>query len=201
MNNVHRDGHYSKEEYHLPRDRNDDNTVYTMADAVFSAAFLNTCLKNCDVVGMACFSPVVNTRGGICTYKDGLVLRPTYYVFKLYANLLGDEILNSWSEEAQNLSLEGITSDIKMVDYVMTMKDGKYVAAIVNKDPEKSQEISFRFLEDQPGFVTVHTLNGKSKDSYNDIGHKDAIIRTAEEAVFDGKICVEPHSVTVVEFR
>jgi alpha-N-arabinofuranosidase len=36
-----------------PRSGNDINSLYTMADAVFAACFLNACLKHCDVVGMA----------------------------------------------------------------------------------------------------------------------------------------------------
>jgi alpha-N-arabinofuranosidase len=35
------------------RDKNDDNSCYTMADALFTASFLNTWLRNADVVTMA----------------------------------------------------------------------------------------------------------------------------------------------------
>ena len=48
-------------------DKNDDNSSYTMADAVFSACFLNQCLKHANTVGMANFSPTVNTRGLLFT--------------------------------------------------------------------------------------------------------------------------------------
>ena len=73
-----------KEDYLTPRDKNDDNTKYTMADAVFTACFLNACNRNCDIVGMANFAPIVNTRGCIFTYPEGIVLRSTYHVFDLY---------------------------------------------------------------------------------------------------------------------
>ena len=56
----------TKEEYLYPRDKNDDNSKYTMADAVFTACFLNALNRNCDIVGMANFAPIVNTRG--CSY-------------------------------------------------------------------------------------------------------------------------------------
>ena len=57
-----------KKDYVLPRDKNDDNSTYTMADAVFSACFLNAMNRNCDIVGMANFAPVLNTRG--CIYRN-----------------------------------------------------------------------------------------------------------------------------------
>ena len=36
---------------------------YTMADALFSASFLNACLRHTEDVGMANIAPIVNTRG------------------------------------------------------------------------------------------------------------------------------------------
>ena len=43
--NIHTDiPGKTKEEYLYPRDDNDINSIYTMADAVFSACFLNECL-------------------------------------------------------------------------------------------------------------------------------------------------------------
>ena len=87
-----------KEDYIKPRDLNDRNQDYTMADAVFTACFLNTLNRNSDIVGMAGFAPVVNTRGCIYTYDGGVVLRSTYYVFELYVNYLGEEILELYEE-------------------------------------------------------------------------------------------------------
>ena len=66
------------EDYITPRDKNDINSSYTMADAVFTACFLNQCHKHSDVVGMANFAPTVNTRGAIFTHQDGIVLRSSY---------------------------------------------------------------------------------------------------------------------------
>lgn len=86
----------------MPRDKNDDNSSYTMADAVFTACFLNAMNRHCDIVGMANFAPILNTRGCIYSYKDGLVLRSTYHVFDLYVNRLGDIVLDGWEEGEKN---------------------------------------------------------------------------------------------------
>ena len=40
---------------------NDLNSEYTMADALFSASFLNACLRNSEDVTMANIAPLVNT--------------------------------------------------------------------------------------------------------------------------------------------
>ena len=76
-------------------DKNDINSNYTMADAVFTACFLNACLRHADTVGMANFSPIVNTVGAIFTHEEGIVLRPTYHVFDLYTNHTYEDIVHS----------------------------------------------------------------------------------------------------------
>ena len=80
---------------HKLMNKNDLNSNYNMADAVFTACFLNTCLRHCDTVGMANFSPVVNTVGAIYTYSEGIVLRPSYHVFDLFTNSTFEEIVHS----------------------------------------------------------------------------------------------------------
>ena len=64
------------------RRKNDMASTYTMADALFSACFLNACLRHSDVVDIACFAPVVNTRGPIFVHPDGIVRRTTFYVLR-----------------------------------------------------------------------------------------------------------------------
>ena len=53
------------------RDANDVNATYTMADALFTASFLNACLRHADVVRMANIAPTVNTRGPLFVHPDG----------------------------------------------------------------------------------------------------------------------------------
>ncbi len=96
-----------KEEYISPRDKNDDNSTYTMADAVFTACFLNAMNRNCDIVGMANFAPILNTRGCIYSNKEGIVLRSTYHVFDLYVNYMGDTVVDLWAESLSEMTVTG----------------------------------------------------------------------------------------------
>ncbi|MCR5782993.1 MAG: alpha-N-arabinofuranosidase [Clostridia bacterium] len=183
------------------RDKNDINSIYTMADAVFSASFLNTCMRNCDIVKMACFSPVVNTRGAIFTYPEGIVLRPQFFVFEMYANLLKDTVLNIWQEDIPTITGRVWDDDktVSTVDTVVTTDGKGYAVAAVNKDPGSGQLITLRFTEDAPRLMRVHTLNGPSADSYNDIGRTDVSVATSEYIPFEGSVTLLPHSVNVIE--
>lgn len=195
----------TKEDYLYPRDLNDDNSKYTMADAVFSACFLNECNRNCDIVGMANFAPIVNTRGCIYTYKEGIVLRSTYHVFDLYVNYLGDVILDAWSEgmksmEARN-SASGQTETTELIDVLATEFSDREGAAlaIVNKHPGEAQEVTLDL--EAEGEAVLYYIAGSSTESYNDVDREEVRIQREDLGVYTPgmKVSVKPHSVGVIQ--
>jgi len=186
-----------------PRNQNDNNSLYTMADTVFAACFLNTCNRNADIVGMANFAPIVNTRGCIFTHENGIVLRGTYYVFYLYVKLLGDTIIDLWSQETETLSPKdrwGRTRVIDAVDVLATLRnDGIAAVSAINKDADNARP--FSLTADGAKKYRVHTLNGESTESYNDIGVNGITVRTGEwtDCAGTAELSLEPHSVNVIE--
>ncbi len=205
--NVHtiRQGR-TKEEYLYPRDDNDRNSSYTMADAVFSACFLNMCLRNCDIVGMANFAPVVNTRGCIYTYDKGIVLRSTYYVFDMYTNLLGDVVLDAWTQDGEKGTFpgrDGTAVEVPLTDVVVTaFSDRKGLAvAAVNKSCSEEQTLTLDF--DVDGDVVIYTLNGSSVDSYNDVDRTEVSVTERNAGAYRRgmELSLEPHSVNIICIR
>jgi alpha-N-arabinofuranosidase len=196
------------DDYLTPRDLNDENNRYTMADAVFTACFLNMCNRNCDIVGMANFAPVVNTRGCIFTHKDGIVLRSTYYVFDLYVNELADIVLDTFAENMPRLQVHEKTGGIVETDAVdliatVDLKKDSVIIAAVNKDPVKNQNFELEWSKDfVPSRYTIRTLAGTDTESYNDIGRNDAVPGAAEGGAYDlnTSISLPPHSVSVIRF-
>jgi len=182
----------TEEEYLYPRDENDRNSQYTMADAVFSAAFLNMCLRNSDSVAMAGFSPVVNTRGMIYTYQEGIVLRSTYHVFDLYVNEMEDTLADLWSDDE-------IPDGVDVAATVNS--DGSRLAvAAVNTDPDCAKTVRIDTGRSLFRRCKVLTVNGPDKDAYNDIGREE--IRCSETVNCDYtngmEISLQPHSVNVI---
>ena len=188
-----------------PRDKNDDNRLYTMADTVFTACFLNACNRNADIVGMANFAPIVNTRGCIFTHENGIVLRGTYYVFLLYVKLLGETILDLWIPDMEKLTLTdrfGCRRTVDTMDVLATRReDGTVAVSVINKDAEAARTLSLQI----PGAVRyrIHTLNGESTESYNDIGVNGITCTAGEWAACTEELCLEfaPHSVNVAEIE
>lgn len=202
--NVHtiRQG-VTKEEYLYPRDENDDNTKYTMADAVFTACFLNTCNRNCDIVGMANFAPIVNTRGCIYTYPEGIVLRSTYHVFDLYVNYLGDVVLDSFSPDSPLMTVKNKAGEevtVEQLDIVATSFSDKegYAVAVVNKSGSEEARFSLDLCGE--GEVIRYYISGNSTESYNDVDHTEVTIRTEKLGIFKRgmEITAGPHSVNII---
>ncbi len=194
------------EEYLYPRNDNDINSQYTMADAVFTACFLNMCIRNSDVVGMANFSPIVNTRGMIYTCEEGIVLRSTYHVFDAYVNYMEDYFADAWTLDAlDTFRVSGAKGekDIHTLDVAVTAnEDGSRSAvAIVNKHMTENQEITLDF-ETAIAKYRVIEVSAPDKDSYNDLEHTDVTLVENEWIMADSEsvtITVKPHSVNVVQ--
>ena len=198
----------TKEEYLLPRNKNDINSSYTMADAVFSACFLNELNRNCDIVGMANFAPAVNTRGCICTHPKGIVLRATYHVFDLYVNYMQDTVVDAYCEgmpKAVFKSKDQHDVTVNQVDVVATVGGGRRTVtlAAVNKSASALEEMEIEVDRAPIRAYRVHTLAGFACDSYNDVGRQDAVIHSTGwmEAAAPRLLTLLPHSVNIVEVQ
>jgi alpha-N-arabinofuranosidase len=171
-----------------------------MADAVFSAGFLNACLRHADTVRMANMAPVVNTRGPLFVHPGGLVKRSTYHVLAMYANLLEPNVVNTWLASDTLTHLE---KSIPVVDAVATC-DGamrKWSVVLVNRHPDTPVQCQV-LLGGQPlpGAHQVTVLSGDSPEAYNDLDFPDRVIPYQAERIFEqGDVELSPHSVTVIQ--
>ncbi len=182
-----------------PRDENDDNSQYTLADAVFTACVLNMFLRHADCVRMANFAPSVNTRGMIFTHKNGIVLRSTYHIFDLFVNQMGETIVDSWMPEQPVMTFtgpEGGPLQIPVLDTVATLRaDGKTAISLINKSPADTVQIS---LSGCGKSGTLYTVTGENISVYNDIEHPDSVKITQRTLSITSPVTLPPHSVSVL---
>lgn len=183
------------------RDKNDLNETYTMADACFSACFLNSCLRHAGRVAMANMAPVVNARGPLFVHPGGIVKRTTFHVMKLYANLL-ESYVAPCRIECVSLSHEG--REVPALDAIATCDEsGKtFALALTNRHPDEAVECRFTLDERVLArSVQATTLSGDSPDAYNDISQPERVVpevRTLHPK--DGMVSLPPHSVTMLRF-
>lgn len=182
------------------RDENDLNETYTMADAVFSASFLNSCLRNARNVEMACMAPVVNVRGPLYVHPKGIVKRTTFHVLKMYSDLLEQNVLDG---QTTSDPLDTGSGTLPALDAVTTCSPDKkrFAVALINRDPKRTAqwELNLRGVEPRQELKTT-MLSGKSTDSFNDIEHPGEVVPEKVSRSADAPLLLPPHSVAVVQF-
>jgi len=178
---------------------NDLAEQYTMADALFSASFLNSCLIHSDRVVMANVAPLVNTRGPLFVHPEGIVRRTHFHAMGMYANLLEGRVVDN---DIASDSLEHEGNAVATVDAIATVDDsGKnHALALVNRHPTDDVACEVK-LGGHPleGAHDATVLAGDSPDAYNDIDHPDRVAPVKTRVDFaDGVVNLPPHSLTIV---
>ena len=182
------------------RDRNDINATYTMADALFSACFLNACLRHADTVRMANIAPLVNTRGPLFVHPKGLVKRTTFHVMSMYANLLRPRVAKLALTSAP---FRPGDSAVSVVDAVATCdatrKDWRIV--LVNRHPSATTSCTVQFDGTAASGTCWGTvLSGDAPEAFNDVQRPDRVVPRRVELTFqNGAVSLPPHSVTILE--
>jgi alpha-N-arabinofuranosidase len=181
------------------RDKNDINSTYTMADAIFSAGFLNTCLRHAGSVQMACMAPVINARGPLFVHPDGLVKRTTFHVLAMYANLLAENVVEAWTT-GDRFTFEG--SSVPAIDAVATCDASmrRWRLALVNRHAE--EHLACRVVlggQVVEGEFQATVLASDSPDAFNDSERPQRVVPVQRALRFDnGVAMLPPHSVTIV---
>ncbi len=183
------------------RDENDLNETYTMADAIFTASFLNGCLRQAKYVHMACMAPVVNARGPLFVHSKGVVRRTTFHVMKMYSDLLLPNVLSSRvSSDLLNVDKE----TVPVIDAVVTRSDDqkRLAVALINRHPQTAARLKLTLGSAMnPAGARVTILSGDSPDAYNDVARPDRVVpETRALMMSDGQIELPPHSVAIAQF-
>lgn len=184
------------------REKNNIASQYTMADALFSASFFNACLRHADDVAMANIAAVINTRGPLYVYPNGILRRTHFYAMAMYANQLQPNVAK--------LTLTGDAlsqgnRSIPVADGVATVDaSGKYWSiALVNRHPNQPLVCTIN-LKNQPlnGTYEATVLAGDSPEAFNDIEHPNRVVPEKKTfKVSQGILELPPHSLTILKVR
>ncbi len=181
------------------REKNDIASQYTMADALFSASFLNACLRHAEDVEMANIAPVVNTRGPLYVHPDGIVKRTHFHALSMYANQLEEQVCNT-ALKADWLANE--KDSIPVFDGIATVdKSGaNWAISLVNRHPTENVHCTV-MMGGKPlnGKYKATVLAGDLPDSYNDIDFPNRVVpEEVEVRIRKGIAILPPHSLTIV---
>ncbi|MFN8445166.1 MAG: alpha-N-arabinofuranosidase [Caldilineaceae bacterium] len=112
--------------------------IYNLEDALLVAQWLNVFLRKSDVVKVACVAQIVNIISWLHTKRDGLLVQPSFYPFKLVSNLAKGQALD--------LAVKSPTYETKRYGAVASLDvsasydeaTGKQAIFVVNRNQSES---------------------------------------------------------------
>ena len=75
-----------------------DGSEFTLEMALWSSTILNSFIRDSKYVEMANYTFFVGGNGPIQVTEKGMLIQPEFYMMKLYADHLGDSLLESWND-------------------------------------------------------------------------------------------------------
>jgi alpha-N-arabinofuranosidase len=190
-----------------PEPRRDMGVLYqqnTLRDAVVAGINLNIFASHSDRVKMANIAQMVNVlQSMILTDKEGIVLTPTYHVFRMYKVHQGATRIPV-ELSAPKYTLRG--TDIPALSASASRDSaGTLHLSIVNLDPNRPAEISTRISGPQIGTVTGEVLTAPAMNAMNtfDSPHtiQPATFTTYKVAGSQISLNVPAKSVVVLELK
>ena len=181
------------------RDISLNPSIYNLSDALFSASFLNSCLRNSEYVTMANIAPLVNQTGPLYVHPNGIVKRTHFHTIEMYVNELEKYITHT---EIKASKLSDGKDSVSVVDAIATVdkKAEKWAISLVNRHPSEEVNCRIKIGDIQlNGTYNARILTGKSTESYNDIEHPFRVAPKEVKLTFkDGVVSIPPHSLTIV---
>ena len=184
------------------RDKSLNPSIYTLSDALFSASFLNSCIRNSDYVTMANIAPLVNQTGPLYVHPDGVVRRTHFHTMSMYVNELQEYVSDT---EISGSKLTDGKDSVSVIDAIATVdSEGKnWAVSLVNRHPSENIEcrvtMGNKILN---GTYKATILTGETTDSYNDIENPNRVAPKEVELKFkNGVVHLPPHSLTIVHIN
>lgn len=191
--------------------------IYTLADALAVATYLNIFVRQCRIVRVANLAQLVNVIAPIFTSPSGMFLQSIYYPFRLMAAATHEVALDTFVDSGTHAHTDQPgerwphrVSDLgpfQLLD-VAASRDpqaGRLTLSVINRDPD--QPIATRIhLQGAraTGTMTAHEVSGDKPDSANTFVQPDCVgVRTSRHHVDGEEIDVSfpPHSFTVLEVQ
>ncbi len=177
--------------------------VYNLADALVVATWLNTFVRRCDVLKIACVAQIVNVIAPILTSSDGMVKQSIFYPFQLFRRYAAGKSLDlAVTSPTYTAKTHGETP---LLDAAASYDaaSGQQALFLVNRSATDALPVELAWRGSAPQRITaVYQLGGADPKTANTFAQPDAITpqQLPGMAINDGQAGLQlpPLSFTVV---
>ncbi|HKK44879.1 MAG TPA: alpha-L-arabinofuranosidase C-terminal domain-containing protein [Balneolaceae bacterium] len=187
---------------------------YNLEDALVTAGFLNTFIRNADIVKMANLAQLVNVIAPIFTNKDDMYKQTIYYPFQLFAHndhgtaldvYVDSDTYNTDKDYPVGLGESTTTQkNVPYLDVSATYNDnGEVVINVVNRNKDKA--ITTDIISEKGKFsgdFQVYEVNGPDIKAKNDFDQTKVQTKQKDSIQADGTkmtYSFPPHSFTLIK--
>jgi alpha-N-arabinofuranosidase len=193
------DNGHEKEAPHLLEE------VYNLEDALLVGGILNSLVRHCDRVKLACLAQLINVIAPVMTNPNGLFRQTIYYpyVWALqYARGSALDVL----VESPKYEVSGM-GPVSYLDVAGTLnsEDGKTSLFILNRDLSKAHTVEINWEDKMPGrILTSSVLTGSDLKAFNGFDAPQRVApQNMDKPSSNGgktKFEVPAHSYTMIQF-
>jgi len=141
---------------------------YNLEDALVIAQFLNTFIRNADVVKMANMAQLVNVIAPMMIRNDSLFYQTIFYPLQLFANNCKGEAVDSYVDCGTFPSKDHNQVPYLDVSTAYDKASGTLIINVVNRDKEKALPAGIISEEGNfSGNAEIFTVNGKDIKDMN----------------------------------
>jgi alpha-N-arabinofuranosidase len=188
---------------------------YNLEDALVIAGFLNTFVRNADIVKMANMAQLTNVIAPIFTNEGGMFKQTIFFPLALFANnVLGtslDAFVESGTYDTEEFFVglsEQTTrqTDVPYLDVSATLQDdGTVIVNVVNRHLDQAMATDIIAQEGSfEGPFEVHEVNGPDIKTVNNFGEEPVTTTRHDDLDVDGDqftYSFPPHSFTMLKGR
>ncbi len=140
----------------------------TMRDAIVASIGLNIFNNHCDRIQMANIAQMVNVlQAAILTKDEQMVLTPTYYVFKMYADHQNAKLI-PLDIKSDKYTFDG--TEIDAISASASEKNGIVTITMCNINPNKPESVSINIGQIAAKTIDGEIITSKNMNDYNDFG-------------------------------
>jgi alpha-L-arabinofuranosidase len=193
------------------RGRDDADEAVTLTDALHAAAILHEAARAAGRISVGGFSPTVNGKGLVGTRGGGMVLRPTYHVFRLLGRIGGGSVLDAFvgsdgyevfvRSDAQNFRRNVAVPYLDALA-VLDRDAGTLYLSVLNRHERDEQVCRIRLDGLAPRALRRLTLTAAAAGDANTTSAPDRVaVSEVDDAPGESELAFPPHSLTLLEYR
>ena len=164
---------------------------------------LNIFNNHAERVQMANIAQMVNVLQAVILTKDEqMVLTPTYYVFKMYADHQGAKLIPT-DVQSNKYTFEGKST--KTICASASEKDGVVTLTLVNLNPNKGETVDIELGSTPAKNMKGEIVTAQKMNDYNDFGKAEKItlkpFNSGVQKSSKGTLKIEMPAMSVVKLQ